>query len=74
MYALRQWSVAQCASTEGIRMCVEMIQAIQAIKGVHGIHIMAYRQEERVSDIVKDSGALEGRVPCHPGIAQRLIH
>ena len=55
-------------------MCVEMIQAIQAIKGVHGIHIMAYRQEERVSDIVKDSGALEGRVPCHPGIAQRLIH
>jgi len=71
MYALRQWSVAQCASTEGIRMCVEMIQAI---KGVHGIHIMAYRQEERVSDIVKDSGALEGRVPWHPGMAQRLIH
>jgi methylenetetrahydrofolate reductase (NADPH) len=50
-------------------MCVEMIQAIQAIKGVHGIHIMAYRQEERVSDIVKDSGALEGRVPWHPGMA-----
>ena len=71
MYALRQWSVAQCASTEGIRMCVEMIQAI---KGVHGIHIMAYRQEERVSDIVKDSGALEGRAPCHPGMAQRLMH
>jgi len=46
-----------------------MIQAIQAIKGVHGIHIMAYRQEERVSDIVKDSGALEGRVPWHPGMA-----
>ena len=62
----------QCASTEGIRICVEMIQAIQAIqaiKGVHGIHIMAYRQEERVSDIVKDSGALEGRVPWHPGMA-----
>ena len=61
----------QCASTEGIRICVEMIQAI---KGVHGIHIMAYRQEERVSDIDKDSGALEGRVPWHPGMAQRLIH
>jgi hypothetical protein len=35
---------------------------------------MAYRQEERVSDIVKDSGVLEGRVPWHPGMAQRLIH
>ena len=59
---------------EGIRICVEMIQAIRAIEGVHGIHIMAYRQEERVSDIVKDSGVLEGRVPWHPGMAQRLIH
>ena len=54
----------QCASTEGIRICVEMIQAI---KGVHGIHIMAYRQEERVSDIVKDSGAFEGESPLAPG-------
>ena len=53
----------QCASTEGIRICVEMIQAI---KGVHGIHIMAYRQEERVSDI-KDSGALQGESPLAPG-------
>ena len=67
----------QCASTEGIRICVEMIQAIQAIReiaGVHGIHIMAYRQEERVSEIVKNSGVLEGRVPWHPGMAKHLIH
>ena len=59
---------------EGIRICVEMIQAIRAIEGVHGIHIMAYRQEERVSEIVKNSGVLEGRVPWHPGMAKRLIH
>ncbi len=58
-------------------MCVEMIKAIKAIKaikGVHGIHSIAYRKEKRVSDIVKDSGALEGRVRWHPGMAQRLIH
>ena len=64
----------QCASTEGIRICVEMIQAIREIAGVHGIHIMAYRQEERVSEIVKNSGVLEGRVPWHPGMAKHLIH
>ena len=68
MYALRQWFVRN-AREEGIRICVEAIQAIQTIEGVHGTHIMAYRQEERVSDIVKDSGALEGRVPWHPGMA-----
>ena len=58
---------------EGIRICVEMIQAIREIEGVHGVHIMAYRQEERVSDIVRESGVLEGRMPWHPGLTQRLI-
>jgi len=52
---------------------VEMIQAIREIEGVHGVHIMAYRQEERVSDIVRESGVLEGRMPWHPGLTQRLI-
>ncbi len=58
---------------EGIRICVEMIQAIREIEGVHGVHIMAYRQEERVSDIVRESGVLEGRMPWHPGLTQRSI-
>jgi len=50
-----------------------MIQAIREIEGVHGVHIMAYRQEERVSDIVRESGVLEGRMPWHPGLTQRSI-
>ncbi|MDB3944558.1 methylenetetrahydrofolate reductase [Gammaproteobacteria bacterium] len=71
---IRRLLAAHNPREEGIRICAEMIQAIRTIEGVHGVHIMAYRQEERVSDIVKESGVLEGRVPWHPGMAQRLIH
>lgn len=46
---------------EGKRLCVELIQRVREIKGVHGVHVMAYRQEEYVSEIIKASGVLEGR-------------
>jgi 5,10-methylenetetrahydrofolate reductase len=46
---------------EGKRLCVELIQQVRAIEGVHGVHVMAYRQEEFVSDIIKASGVLAGR-------------
>lgn len=51
---------------EGIRICVEMIQAVREIQGVHGVHVMAYRQEHRVPDIVSQSGVLAGRAPWDP--------
>ena len=54
---------------EGVRICVEMIQAVREIEGVHGVHIMAYKQEERVRDIVEESGVLEGRIPWYPGVS-----
>ena len=53
---------------EGVRICVEMIQAVREIEGVHGVHIMAYKQEERVREIVGESGVLEGRMPWYPGV------
>ena len=53
---------------EGVRICVEMIQAVREIEGVHGVHIMAYKQEERVREIVGESGVLEGRMPWHPSV------
>ena len=53
---------------EGVRICVEMIQAVREIEGVHGVHIMAYKQEERVQEIVGESGVLEGRMPWYPGV------
>ena len=71
---IRRLLAAHNPREEGIRICVEMIQAIREIEGVHGVHIMAYRQEERVSDIVRDSRVLEGRIPWHPGISQHSIH
>jgi 5,10-methylenetetrahydrofolate reductase len=45
----------------GKRLCVELIQEIREIEGVHGVHLMAYRQEEFVSEIIQASGVLQGR-------------
>ncbi len=45
----------------GKQLCIELIQQIHAIEGVHGVHLMAYRQEEFVSEIIQDSGVLRGR-------------
>ena len=60
---------AENQKEEGVRICVEMIQAVREIEGVHGVHIMAYKQEERVRDIVEESGVLEGRIPWYPGVS-----
>jgi 5,10-methylenetetrahydrofolate reductase len=46
---------------EGKRLCVELIQQIREIEGVAGVHVMAYRQEELVSEIITESGVLRGR-------------
>ena len=46
---------------EGKQLCVELIQEIREIEGVHGVHVMAYRQEEFVSEIIQASGVLQGR-------------
>ncbi|MDP6515190.1 MAG: methylenetetrahydrofolate reductase, partial [Alphaproteobacteria bacterium] len=48
---------------EGLRICVELIQEIAEIPGIAGVHVMAYRQEEMVSEIISDSGILERRAP-----------
>jgi methylenetetrahydrofolate reductase (NADPH) len=52
--------------TEGRKICVEMMQQLKEIEGVAGVHVMAYRQEEAVKQIVKDSGVLGDRVPWSP--------
>lgn len=46
---------------EGKAICVEIIQRVRAIAGVAGVHVMAYRQEEFVSEIIQASGVLQGR-------------
>src|SRR5262245_30752886 len=46
---------------EGKRLCIELIQQIREIPGVAGVHVMAYRQEELVSEIIQQSGIMQSR-------------
>lgn len=43
---------------EGLQICVEIIEQVKAIEGVSGVHIMAYKQEELVSEIVQRANLL----------------
>ncbi len=52
---------AEKPKAEGRRLCIELIQQIREIEGISGVHVMAYRQEELVSDIISESGVLRGR-------------
>jgi 5,10-methylenetetrahydrofolate reductase len=51
---------------EGKKLCIELIQQIREIEGVAGVHVMAYRQEEYVSEIITDSGIFKNRQPRRP--------
>ena len=51
---------------EGKKLCIELIQQIREIEGVAGVHVMAYRQEEYVSEIITDSGIFNNRQPRRP--------
>jgi methylenetetrahydrofolate reductase (NADPH) len=44
------------AAAEGIKICLETIQALREIKTVKGVHIMAIEWEEKVPEIVKAAG------------------
>lgn len=57
---------AEKQKAEGQKICVELMQEVKEIEGVSGVHVMAYRQEEFVAEMVKESGVLEGRVPWAP--------
>ena len=52
---------AEKPGEEGKKLCIELIQQIREIKGVAGVHVMAYRREHQVSEIIQESGVLEGR-------------
>ena len=52
---------AEDQKREGRNLCVEMIQRIYELPGISGVHLMAYRQEELVSEIIRDSGILAER-------------
>jgi 5,10-methylenetetrahydrofolate reductase len=45
----------EASETEGIKICVEIINACKEIEGVAGVHIMAIEWEEAVDEIVKQA-------------------
>jgi methylenetetrahydrofolate reductase (NADPH) len=51
----------------GKQICIEIIQQIKEIKGVAGIHVMAYQQEELVTEIIEEAGLLAR--PRQPGLS-----
>jgi len=61
---------AENQKEEGVNICVDMIREMKEIEGVQGVHIMAFKQEQRVAEIVERSDALDGRELWHPGIAR----
>jgi methylenetetrahydrofolate reductase (NADPH) len=51
---------------EGVNICIDMVNQVKEIEGVSGAHIMAYRQEERIAEIVEKTKVLGDRAPWHP--------
>lgn len=41
---------------EGIRICIETIQALREIKGIKGIHLMGHKNEHVLAGIIRESG------------------
>ena len=44
------------AKAEGLKVCVDIINAVRQIEGVAGVHIMAIEWEEAVPELVAQAG------------------
>ncbi len=62
---------------EGKRICIEIIEQMQQIEGIHGVHVMAYRQEETVSEIIERAKLLpapaRARLRCGRARRRRCV-
>jgi len=47
---------AQDQQREGVQICIELAQQVREIEGIAGLHFMAYRQDDKVADIIDRSG------------------
>jgi methylenetetrahydrofolate reductase (NADPH) len=41
---------------EGVRICVEIIEAVRGMRGVAGVHLMAHRREDLAAEIIERAG------------------
>ncbi|GEL20028.1 methylenetetrahydrofolate reductase [Pseudonocardia asaccharolytica] len=58
-------------AAEGVRLCVETIEALRAIPGVAGVHVMAFGYERGVPEILERAGFRRdraGRLPVGGGV------
>jgi len=62
-HIIRRLEGATDQKQEGKNICIDLIRQIRQTAGISGVHVMAYRQEELVSEIVHESGVLAGRKP-----------
>lgn len=53
---------------EGRQICIEFIAELRDIEGVAGVHVMAFKQEQAVAQIIRESGVLGERRPWAPGM------
>lgn len=53
---IRRLEQAADAKQEGIRICIETIQALQGVKGVAGVHLMGHKNEPILAEIIVSSG------------------
>ena len=60
-HIIKRLEGAEDQKLEGKNICIELIQQLREIEGVAGVHVMAYRQEELVSEIILSSEILRGR-------------
>ncbi|MBE2241676.1 MAG: methylenetetrahydrofolate reductase, partial [Burkholderiaceae bacterium] len=45
---------------EGMRVCIETIDALRAIEGVAGVHVMGHRNEETLAEVLRSAFADRG--------------
>ncbi|MFQ5953706.1 MAG: methylenetetrahydrofolate reductase [Kiloniellales bacterium] len=58
---VRRLDGAEDEKREGMQICIELMQQVRAMEGVAGVHVMAYRQEETIAEIIRESGVLGER-------------
>jgi len=50
---------AKCESSEGKRICIEILEETAKIEGISGVHVMVHKHEELLAEIIRDSGIRE---------------
>jgi methylenetetrahydrofolate reductase (NADPH) len=63
---IKRLAGAQDQRQEGVNICIDMINEIREMEGASGVHIMAYRQEERIAEIVEKTKVLGNRTAWRP--------